>query len=471
MDAWSPAALWALLTLLFHGALALACAVHILLHKRDPVSAFGWLATCLLFPLAGAVLYLLFGVNRIRTRARKLGLPPAARVPAAVPLAPRLPAPARLIAQVSAALTGRPLLAGNAVTPLFGLEQAFPDMLAAVAGARRSILLATYLFGTDHCGRRFIAALARARRRGVAVRVLIDGVGEHYHCPRAGPLLARAGIEVARFLPPRLLPPQLHLNLRNHRKLLIVDGKVAYTGGMNLVCKGRRRHPCPPRLEDLHFRLEGPVVAELGQVFAEDWRFAGGRAFALEAPPPPAGPALCRTVVDGPNEDLDTLPMLLEGVISTARRRVLLMTPYFLPPRGLLEALQVAALRGVRVEVILPERSNLPFVDWACRRLLPELLARGVRVYLRPGPFAHSKLYLVDDHYALIGSPNLDPRSLALNFEIGVEIYDEGTVAGLAAHAAEVRDRCRPLTLEELERRPLAVKLRDAVFWLFSGYL
>ncbi len=198
--------------------------------------------------------------------------------------------------------------------------------------------------------------------------MLLDGFGELYSVPRVGAALRRAGIEVQRFLPPRLLPPNFSLNLRNHRKILVVDGAEAFTGGMNL----RTKHVSgsegqPPRVIDVHFHLRGPVVAQIERVFRADWAFCCGR-LPLVAPGPQVlsgDAAECRVIVDGPDEDLDKLLWVLLGAISLARTSIRIMTPYFLPPRELAVALQIAALRGVAVTIVLPAHNNFPFMTWA----------------------------------------------------------------------------------------------------------
>jgi cardiolipin synthase len=213
-------------------------------------------------------------------------------------------------------------------------------------------------------------------------------------------------------------------------------------------------------------------VAQLEQAFFEDWERAGGKLADLEPSDQPGpGAAGCRVLTDGPGEDMDKLTVLLSGAVSLARKQVLVMTPYFLPPRELLGAMVSAALRGVEVSVILPEKNNLPYVHWATRNMLWELLRWGVRVFYQPGDFNHSKLFIVDDSYVQVGSANLDPRSLRLNFELAVEVFDPDFAASLIGHCLETRGRSREVTLEEVDGRPLPVKLRDSMAWLFSPYL
>ena len=463
--------------------LSVVTATHALLHKRDPRAALGWIAVSLLLPLIGPLLYTLFGFNRIRRRARSLdhrrprmlSLHPEQHVLSGEELdGPEIPAAFRELARISGAVTHRPLLRGNDVRFLRDGEEAFPPMLDAIASAGRSVYLATYIFETDRTGRAFVDALAAAAARGVDVRVLVDGIGALYSRPRAPKLLRRRGVRVAAFLPPRLLPPAIHVNLRNHRKILVADGDVAFTGGMNIGGRHLARDP-QNRMPttDLHFRLAGPIVRQIEDVFLSDWSFASGDEPPAERPARSAvhGTALCRTIVDGPDEEPSKLGPVLVGAISAARRRVALMTPYFLPPREIVAALQAAALRGVEVLVVLPERNNLPFVHWATRNMLWEVLQRGARVFYQPPPFSHTKLYLVDDHYLQIGSANLDPRSLRLNFELMVEIYGREAGALGAAHFREVRRRSREVTLEEVDARPFPERFRDSLAWLFQPYL
>ena len=455
--------------------------VHALLYKRDPRAAWGWIGLCMLLPLGGALLYFLFGINRIQTRAQRIaplrlflhipyerGTPPEA--PLGNRLVPPLPEDQLPFVRVSQQVARRPLLAGNQLAMLENGDEAYPAMLAAIEQARERVFLATYLFETDATGRRFIDALTAAHRRGVAVRVLIDAVGERYTFPWASRLLRRAGVPVARFLPPRLLPPTPYMNLRNHRKLLVVDGHTAFTGGMNIGGRHVLRDN-PKGTRDLQFRVEGPVVGELEDVFREDWRFAAGERLTPSPRPNAAGTSYARALVDGPNEDMDKLLLTLEGTIAAARREVLVVTPYFVPPQTLLCALQSAALRGVAVHVVLPERSNLRYVDWATRNLLLEPLAQGVRVYYQPPPFDHSKLLVIDRTYAHVGSANWDTRSLRLNFELNLEVVDPRFAARLAEHVHALRARSRPVTLAEIAERPLPQRLRDAACWLFSPYL
>jgi cardiolipin synthase len=448
---------------------AASASLHALLHKRRPQSAFGWIAVCFTLPLAGPLLYYWFGINRVETRARQLltghpehdcpteyvGTPPPALLP---------------LARLGSAVSGWPLTAGNRVDLLYEAKAIFDAMISAIETARGYVYFSTYIFDGGPLGGRFAAALAAAAERGADVRVLIDGVGEWYSWQRAAVLFRGTRVRFARFLPARSWPPTIRLNMRNHRKILVVDGEAAFTGGINVRDRylGADEH----RIVDLHCRIAGPVTTQIETIFLRDWEFATGDGSAApRRVPQPAGGALCRAIADGPDSSLGRLTTLITGAIGGARQRVAIMTPYFVPPRELIAPLQAAALAGVDVAVILPARNNLPYVHRATRHMLWELLQRGVHVYYQPPPFVHSKLFYVDDHYAQIGSANFDARSLRLNFELNVEVFDRDIVNELARHFEAVRASSLRVTLPDVDARPMLTKAVDGIAWLFSPYL
>lgn len=466
------------------GVISVASSWHALLYKREPRAALAWIAVCLMLPIGGALFYFIFGINRVRTRAQelRLGSPFRFEIPyergwdaPRPPLStPPVPEEFAELARISVAVVRAPLVGGNRIEVLHNGERAFPAMLAAIEDARNHVFLSTYIFETSRTGRQFIDALSRARQRGVDVRVIVDGIGSWYSRPRAVHLLQELSVPASLFLPPRLLPPEIHINLRNHRKILVADGEVAFTGGMNIGDRHLAENPAnPDRVIDVHFRLTGPVVNRMERVFLEDWHFVtGGDGSPRQSDPAPSETdAICQVIADGPNEDLDALAAVLTAATGSARHRISIVTPYFLPPAQVVSALQAAALRGVEVSVILPSRNNLPYVHWATRNMLWEVLQRGVRVFYQPPPFAHTKLFLVDDHYAQIGSANWDPRSLRLNFELAVEVYSKPFVEDLSRHVESLRQSSREISLADVDARKLLPRTRDALAWLCSPYL
>ncbi len=468
---------------LFHLIIMPVAAVHALICKRDNKAALGWIGVILLFPVAGPLLYYIFGINRLRAKAKlftgrrfpegRFGYERATRAPSTAPdpLSRELPRPH--LAVVGGRATGSPLLAGNHFTPLINGEDFFPRLLEAIEKAEYSVVLSSYLFSDRGVGGEVIAALARAADRGLPVYVLLDGVGTWYSLRRSVRALRRTKVHLALFTPPALLPPSLDINMRNHRKIAVVDDRVGFFGGINIDPRHMVDDPGNPEpTEDLHFLARGPVVAELRRLFERDWQLVTKRPIDLpEQSTPPEGDTLCRVIDDGPHDNLNHLSMTLTGVFCAARERIVLMTPYFLPNHEMVSALQAAALRGVRVQVVIPEKSNLRFVDWATRNMLWELVLWDIEVYAKPPHFAHTKLVVVDDHYVMAGSANLDARSLRLNFELGVEIFDAALASHMCAHVDRAIAGSHRLTLNELDGRPFWQRVRDAFFWLFSSYL
>jgi len=470
-----------LLTLLT--AISLYGAGHVLLHKRDPRAALGWIVICLVFPGVGAIIYGLFGINRIRNRARRwqrkgrgMSWLEPAHCAWSSEMARQHPfSKENFAAQLSLAnaVTRRPLLLGNHLTPLHNGEEAYPAMLEAIAKAERSVYLSSYIFDSDRSGRRFADALIAAAERGVDVRLLIDGIGERYSLRPARRWFRHTSVRVARFLPPSISNRGAYINLRNHRKLLIIDALHGFTGGMNISDRHMVDGNASRRVVDLHFAVAGPVVGQMQDAFLEDWNFVTGEPFLPTRLPEPApeGSVFCRGISAGPNEDFEKLVWIVVGALNSAQQRVRIMTPYFIPDRALLAAISAAALRGVGVDIILPGKNNLPYVHWASCAHIHDLIAYGCRVYFQPPPFTHSKLLLVDDQYALIGSANLDPRSLRLNFEFNLELYDTELVSHLGRHVDVALAASRRINLKEPFFTSLPQRLRNALAKLFSPYL
>ncbi len=447
--------------------LALAVSAHVLLRKRDVSAAIAWIGLAWLAPILGPALYFLFGISRVTRRAREVR--EAVRTGPADPPHARVPPGFGPLQRAVRGLTGHALLPGNAVAVLRDGDEAYPAMLAAIGEARHTVCLTTYILRADRIGERFVAALAQARERGVAVRVILDGIGSGYFLPGAYGRLRARGVPVARFMHSALPWRMPFLNLRTHKKLLVADGCTAFIGGLNIGDEDvLARRPTTP-VRDTHFRVEGPVVAQLAADFARDWIFATGE----DVPPVPAGPASgsaeARVVASGPDEDIETILFVVLQALATARRSVHLMTPYFLPEEVMVNALAMAAMRGVAVHLLVPERSNHRAVDWACRAHVGPLLERGVAIFEVAPPFDHSKLLVVDGTWSLIGSANMDLRSLRLNFELDVEIYDAALAARLVGFMEGLPHR--PLTTERLAARPLAARLRDAAARLALPYL
>ncbi len=454
-----------------HLVMAGAVTIHALMTKRDVPAAIGWIGLAWLAPVLGPILYVGFGVNRVKRRARRLkGLVRSRDSGSGDDLSPH--DPFDLLRAAVGRITGREPAPGKVAAILDCGDQAYPQMLAAIDSAKIHVRLCSYIFRADEVGLKFIGALAQAHRRGVKIRVLIDGFGGGFLLSPAFHRLRSQGIPVSRFLHSTLPWKMPFLDLRLHKKCLVVDGESAFVGGLNIGDENMiARRPASP-VRDTHFSLEGPIIRQIEQEFDDDWLFATGEQ---PIPADPAGQAVpprhcpTRAIVAGPDQEDDQLVLIFLSAINLARRSIRIATPYFLPPEQLITALQLAALRGVEVDILLPGRNNHRLVAWAAQTHIRPLLEAGCRVWRSPPPFDHSKLMTIDGEWSLIGSPNMDMRSLRLNFELAVEIYD----AELAGRLAEIIDarRGQPVTLEEIDKRRFVIKLRDAAARLAMPYI
>jgi len=452
--------------------------IHLLLRHRDYRSAAFWTALVVFTPLIGPLLYLFLGINILRRSGRRYrsGINEPWRDPV-----PEFPLP--ITATDSSAMQEHQQLArtldrisrfsytlGNHLDVLRNGDEAMPRMLEAIRGAQKSISLASYIFEATGIGADFVTELSLAVKRGVQVRVMVDDAGTRYSWPPVVEALTKAGVTARRFMPNHLILRLITMNLRNHRKILVVDGQTAFTGGMN-IREGNMiaRSPAHP-VHDLHFAVTGPCVSQIQRVFAEDWAFCTGEN--LEGPlwfPELAttGTASAIGIVDGPDEDMEVMPAAFFAALNAAREEVKIVTPYFLPNGVLMAALRLCAVRGVKVTILTPAENNIPFVGWAARTLYPDLLSMGCRIFESAPPFDHSKLFLIDGVWSFLGSTNWDPRSLRLNFEFNLACHDADLCGRLAAEMDAKLAHSREITVEMLESAPVLHRLRNGFARLF----
>ncbi len=462
-------------------ATGVAALFHLLLKHRDYRSAAFWATLVVLAPFTGAVFYAVLGINFVRRRGLKYrgGAGPSYRQePLDSPL-PFGPGHTHRQQDYALAVTMDRLsrfnfLGGNRVQVLRNGDEAMPQMLEAICCAQHSVTMASYIFEATGIGEEFVVALAAAVKRGVQVRVMVDDAGTRYSWPPITSALKRAGVPVKRFMPNRFILRILTMNLRNHRKLLVVDGKIGFTGGLN-IREGTMlaRNPSHP-VQDLHFRVTGPAVKQMQRVFVEDWVFCAGEILEGEAWFPEIadeGTSSVLGIVDGPDEDLEIMPTTFFAALTAAREEVKIVTPYFLPTAVLMAALKLCATRGVKVSIITPAVNNIAAVAWAAQTLYPELIQAGCGVYESPGPFDHSKLLLIDGVWSCFGSTNWDPRSLRLNFEFNLIAHDPALALELNVVFDEKLAECTKVTLASLEALSLGKKLRNGFARLFIPFL
>jgi len=459
-----------------------ALCAWIVLERRSPTATLAWIFALAWIPLLGVAVYLAVGPRRLhrkrlryrRARAHlaelsKVLVGPRAPGAESPPLPQPLP---QLIALVERAGEWPPARAQRLELALTG-DVCYAAMEAAIAAAEHHVHLEFYIWRNDRVGTRLRDLLCEKARQGVRVRLLLDALGSAWTGRRFFRPLREAGGEVAWFnrLSLARLRPGL-LNFRTHRKIVVCDGRVGLTGGMNVADEHSRELSGELAWRDTHLLVEGPPVAALQRVFLEDWHFATGgvprEAACFPAMDSPAGGPWVQIVASGPDHDLYAIQKFYFAAIASARERVLIATPYFVPDEPMLAAIATAALRGVNVKLLVPERGDHRLVAAAARTYYADLARAGVRVYEYGPAMLHAKTLVVDRQIAVVGTANMDNRSFRLNFEVVAAVYDEAFAERLAeAFAADLRQarRWRP---HEAKRAPLWVRLGESTARLFS---
>lgn len=463
---------------LFYLTLQICVTAHILLKKDDVKSSIGWMGLVWLAPVLGSIIYILFGINRIRRRALAL----RNKGPDIFTLTGKsqkeiekeIPAPFLQLMRLGYKVHPQRFALGNRAKPLVNGDEAYPEMCKLIAGAQKEVLLQSYIFDNDKAGQMFIPALEQAVKNGAKVKIMVDGVGLNYSKPTIAAAVKKLKqAEFSVFLPSKSPVALPFLNLRNHRKMLIVDGQQAVFGGMNIAAGNLVKQSPKDPIEDVTFFVEGPVVDQMSRVFEEDWIFSGKKHFipaSFRAKGRLPGHMPARIIPDGPDSDFGKIEMMVLGALSCAQESVKIITPYFLPENNILTALEVAAMRGVDVEIILPSKSNIFGMDCAMRANFKRLLAKGVKIYRTRPPFDHSKILLVDGAWLFFGSANWDVRSFKLNFECNLECVDKNLAADVEkiiehkksiSHGEKLADHLRP---------PFWRKITDNAFRLLTPY-
>ncbi len=459
----------------FFALVALTLIPLVVLRRKEPSSTIAWILTLLFLPAVGAILFLLFGRDRVRWPARRkrqadtlvrgrLAARAAETGTSFMPAQPGLNELEKQIFHMGALLTGEPASTGNRVEVYSHGSDVYDALGAAIDEAKHHVHAEYYLIRNDKTGAWFRDKLARAAARGVTVRLLCDaygclGVGATWRRP-----LRKAGARVGIFLPMRslLLQP---VNLRNHRKIVIIDGSVAFSGGVNIGDEYHGKMTKLGQWRDTHFRLEGPAARPLQRVFLQDWFFATGEGVDpnpyFPSPPLVAGDATVAIVPSGPDTRTEAIHRIFFAAIAAARERVWITTPYFVPDAPMVVALEVAAMRGLDVKLILPGRSNHRVTFHAGRSFYEQLLEAGVRIHEYTPGMIHAKTMVVDGRIVLLGSANMDMRSFRLNFEVHTLIHDAITARRLEASFAEDLAHTVPIDLATWAKRSLGNRIAE----------
>ena len=479
MPEWTPQyALWVTVTIL-----DVLTIVRLLLRGHGVEGTLAWLFAILAFPGVGALAYLVLSPPNVRRTTRKKRRAASAfrqalgvRDPTGKVLA-RAGIPAELessMLDLAATATGFIPTYGNRVDLLAENVQAFEQIEAVLLSAKDCIWSEYYIIRNDETGRRFLDILAERAEAGVEVRLLYDAVGSSGIDAVRLKRIRQAGGKVEAFLPINPLARRWSIHLRNHRKLIIVDGQVGFTGGMNVgdEYSGRSRRKGARHFHDSHLAVRGPAVQDFSRIFAEDWSFATGQAGLLPEPPEPIdnGTSVVAIVPSGPEQEHNANALVYFAGIASSQEKVYLTSPYFIPDEPMLRALITAAMRGVDVRLIVPAKPDVSVIGPAARTYFPDLVRGGVRIYEYQS-MLHAKTMVVDRSWSIVGSANADIRSFRLNFELGALIVDPRFAEALEQRFLADLKSSREVTAASLARRTLPERLRDQLARLLSPLL
>ncbi len=451
---------------------------RIILERRQPAATVAWVLSIALLPVVGVPLYFLVGGRRIRRHIRaKIGAVGSTESSVVNRVRPEdLPSPiSATCGRVLATAGAPPPVAGNRVTVIEGGEAVYGTVLGMIEGASDHIHCQFFILDVDPVGKRFIHALASRARAGVRVRLLLDAVGSWRALRQIVRPLRKAGGEVAAFLPALPLHRKWSAHLRNHRKLLIADGRAAFTGGMNIGNRYMRPRAGPGLWRDSAVVIEGMSVRDLQAIFLDDWAFATEEAGPegimfphLDTPENARWDAIIQVVASGPDRAMRPIYQGVFTAFTLARRRIWIATPYFVPDDAISTCLENASLRGVDVRLLMPEKSDLKTVELAGRSYFDDLMQAGVKIHLYLPTNLHSKVLIIDDDVGVVGSSNVDIRSFFLNFELGIFLYGRREIDALAAGFETDLSFAAELDPSAFGRRPKIVRLLEDTARIFS---
>ena len=466
-------------------------------HRREADSALLWIFISWSLTLVGSILYLYFGIDRVpspqhrkakrdqelddeRTACTPEELPKAYWRPAddATRTLPDTELGLAITRGMTTLVPHHPLMAGNTLHPLISGDEAYPAMLAAIREARHHIHLESFIIGADKTGTEFLDLLKQKAGEGVEVRLLYDRFGST-HAVLNG-LFKRykrvKNMKIIGFSQANLLKRQFGINLRNHRKILVIDGTTAFTGGTNLAIENTT-HDGEAPIHDYHFHVDGPIVQELQYTFLQDWH-----SMTCEEPKSllkpvyfpeinSDGTAKAQLINSGPTSPVDPISEAMFLAVTQSQREILAVTPYFVPTADLLHAFASAAARGVNVRLVLPRDNNHFYAGLASCALYEELLKNNVEIYEKVPPFSHAKALVVDGYYSIVGSANLDVRSLRLNYETCLGVYDEAFASQLQQQIAADIANSERVELAQWLQRPFHRKLLENASSLLTPML
>jgi cardiolipin synthase len=477
-----------LIALVLYFILAVVLVGKLLLYGIRPTKTLAWLLAIFTIPIGGMLLYFILGRNRRKNKFYKLkktkeiaaylkkvdeyyktlGEESKTKVPSPIKEHLKL---VKLLTKSSKFLPTE----GNFLTPLNDGKETFDAIFKAMQAAKQFIHIQYYMFEDGILAEQFLSILRVKAKQGVKIRFLYDDFGSRLLSKKYLSQLKETGIEVYGFLPIRFGRLISSLNYRNHRKIVIVDGSIAFTGGINVSDKYINGDSHLGAWHDMHLQLKGPIVNSIQAVFAVDWSFASGQdnilspQYFLEHPLP--GQTIAQTISSGPDSDFPSIQQLYFTIINRAKKYVYITNPYIIPGEALLEALQVAALSGVDVRLLLSASSDSHLVKWTVRSYFEDFLKAGVKIYIYPDGFLHSKVIVSDDELTTIGTANLDIRSFEQNYEINILVYEKAFAEKLKQDFLRNCKVSNTIDYFEYSKRPMADRLKEGVAKVFSPIL
>jgi cardiolipin synthase len=463
-----------------HLGVAVGFALHILLRRKEPASMMAWILAVVLLPLIGPLTYVVFGEARIRRKAhrrrRKIDAHLSNRFDdarEAGPVEQTSPENA-LIAQTATATCGLPPSGGNRVAVLADAERIYGALADAIQGATQFVHLQYFIWRDDKIGTRLRDLLIERARAGVEVRLLLDSFGSRKLARTFLPPLEDAGGRVAWFLTTMPIKRRWSLHLRNHRKLVIVDGTRAFVGSQNVGDEYLGRGPDVAAWYDCQLEISGPVLEHLQVTFAEDWAFASDERLTDEryyTASGETGKDRVQILATGPDTETRQVESVLFDAFVNASESITIVTPYFVPSDVIVESLRCACRKGVRVRIVHPRETDRAITLWAARSFYDKLLAAGVEMFELPRGMLHSKIVIVDDRWACVGSTNMDIRSFRLNFELSTLLFDSAAIAPLHQLCDDYFDRAEAIDPGQWSQRKTSVKLREGAARLAAPLL
>lgn len=470
---------WLYATLTATYALSIITVIVVILgENRNPVKSLAWVTILILFPAVGLILYIFFGRNvknkRMISRRNKRRLRRAASRHGGTRKPRCLDSTSTELSHLTTTLTGAPFYRGNSVQFFSEGIEKFDSLKADLLSAEHYINFQYYIFENDSLGLEIAAILKQKARQGVKVRVIYDHVGSWHVSSNFFKDLRRSGVEAYPFFKVAFIPLASKVNWRNHRKMVIIDDKIGYIGGMNVAERyidGGRKFAL---WRDCHVRLTGPAVASLQYSFARDWNFMGRELIEDQLPAEESlvcGTVGIQTVTGGPMSHWNNIASVFLRAISSAHKRVWIQTPYLLPPESLLRALQTSSLAGIDVRIMLPRHSDSVMLSLASRSYIDECLRAGIKIYFFLPGMLHSKVLIVDNNICSVGSTNFDFRSFEHNFEGNLIIYSEEATTRLSDIFLADQSQCVRVIPAEWRRRPWIQRAQESVLRLLSPIL